>query len=282
MNAQQLLTIYPQATVSALPSTASNIVCIALSAGKYVCIDTTNLEQRELSLLEMLTQTKPSPTTNDQWSEFLSGSSPTVPHTTAKQFQLLQFRVRFTDQHTSHSQWLQALADLFDSVIHKSFVTGNTGYLLVAQSLSASQSDLKGLLSLLDNDFYTNTHLFIGSIHKDVQDLPHTYALEQQLFDQNQHDTIVPLSASLLPFLATQHHSELTALSTELFSDTDNQQLITALYHTQGNVRQAASNLFLHRNTLLYRIEKFERCSGLNLKDMDDLVYCYLLTLEKS
>ncbi|WP_261793259.1 hypothetical protein [Lactiplantibacillus plantarum] len=29
-------------------------------------------------------------------------------------------------------------------------------------------------------------------------------------------------------------------------------------------------------------MEKFERCNGLNLKNMDDLVYCYLLTLSQA
>ncbi|KZU57781.1 helix-turn-helix domain-containing protein [Lactiplantibacillus plantarum] len=126
---------------------------------------------------------------------------------------------------------------------------------------------------------HTNTHLFIGSTHRSSQDLPTTFALEQQLFSQNQQDTIVTLSSSLLPFLVNQHQPELQALRNSLSLDSDNKQLIRALYHTQGNVRQAASKLFLHRNTLLYRIEKFERCNGLNLKNMDDLVYCYLLTL---
>ncbi|WP_234002724.1 helix-turn-helix domain-containing protein [Lactobacillus sp. CBA3605] len=82
-----------------------------------------------------------------------------------------------------------------------------------------------------------------------------------------------------MPQLATLHRHELTTLADDCLANTDNQQLIIALYQTQGNVRQAATHLFLHRNTLLYRIDKFERCSGFNLKSMDDLVYCYLLTL---
>ena len=81
MNTQQLLKIYPQATVSTLPSMAKNVVCITINNGKYVCIDTTNLNQRELSLLELLTQTKPQPTVEDNWSEFLMGQRTTAPHT---------------------------------------------------------------------------------------------------------------------------------------------------------------------------------------------------------
>ncbi|WEE35981.1 PucR family transcriptional regulator [Lactiplantibacillus paraplantarum] len=279
MNTQQLLSIYPQATIAPLPSMAKNMVCVAIDAGKYICIDTTNLSDRELSLLELLTQTRPSTTTDDAWSEFLTGRNTAIPHTTAQNLQLLQFRVRFTEQHANRAQWLSAIADTFEHVLHHAFITANTGYLLLTKPLTDTPADLASLLALIDNDFYTNTHLFIGSTHTDSQDLPAAFSLEQQLFSQNQQDTIVTLSGSLLPFLVGQHQPELQALRNSLCLDPDHKQLISALYHTQGNVRQAASKLFLHRNTLLYRIEKFERCSGLNLKKMDDLVYCYLLTL---
>lgn len=279
METQQLLSIYPQATISPRPSVAKNMVCVAIDAGKYICIDTTNLSNRELSLLELLTHTKSNATTGDAWSEFLTGRHTTAPQTTAKKLQLLQFRVRFTERHADRSQWLSAIADTFEHVLHRAFITADSGYLLLTESLTDTSADLASLLALIDNDFYTNTHLFIGSTHTSSQDLPTTFTLEQQLFSQNQQDTIVTLSSSLLPFLVNQHQPELQALRNSLSLDSDNKQLIRALYHAQGNVRQAASKLFLHRNTLLYRIEKFERCNGLNLKNMDDLVYCYLLTL---
>ena len=91
METQQLLSIYPQATISPRPSVAKNMVCVAIDAGKYICIDTTNLSNRELSLLELLTHTKSNATTGDAWSEFLTGRHTTAPQTTAKKLQLLQF-----------------------------------------------------------------------------------------------------------------------------------------------------------------------------------------------
>ncbi|BDZ32342.1 helix-turn-helix domain-containing protein [Lactiplantibacillus sp. WILCCON 0030] len=283
MNVQQLQLIYPQATVVTAPIVKPNTVCIRLAAEKYLCIETAKLGRRELSLLELLTQTKAPQAAIDTWSNFLTGEATVAPHTTAKQLQLLHFQVRFTDDSQHHHQWLAALSDLFNDVVHRTFTTENDGYLLLADPISPlTQPDLTGLLDLLDNDFYTNTHLFIGSRHGDVQTLPAAYRLERQLFEQNHKQAVGTLSSAMLPYLATVHHTALDTLTNELLTDPDNQQLITALYQTQGNVRQAAAHLFLHRNTLLYRIDKFERCSGFNLKAMDDLVYCYLLTLAQT
>lgn len=280
MDGQHLQQLYPQATVQSAPCDRANVVCVALTTNSYLWIDTTDLGQRELALLEMLTKTAPEPSPADPWTAFLTGAASPAPQTTAKQLQLLHFQVRFTDDNQHHGQWLTALTGLFDGVLHAAFTSQNAGYLLLNVPISdLSQPDLSSLLDLLDNDFYTNTHIFIGSRQTAVTNLPSIYAFEQQLFHHSHKQAVGTLSRSMLPYLATTHRQALTGVTPDWLADPDNRQLIAALYQTQGNVRQAAANLFLHRNTLLYRIEKLERGSGFNLKNMDDLVYCYLLTL---
>ncbi len=280
MDAQQLMTLYPHATVAATPIPSASTVCVRLTAGKYLCIDTTDLAPRELALLELLTKAPVTPTQTDHWTNFLLGKTHTAPTCSATRFQLIHFQVRFTDDNQTHPDWLAALGDLFNDVGHAAFTNDHQGYLMLTTPLSLDdQADLKGLLALLDNDFYTNTHILIGSHHDDLSALPAAFALERQLFERQHHQPVTTLSTSLLPYLLTAHRQELDVLTNDFLSAPDNQQLITALYHTQGNVRQAAAHLFIHRNTLLYRIDKFERTSGFNLKAMDDLVYCYLLTL---
>ena len=59
--------------------------------------------------------------------------------------------------------------------------------------------------------------------------------------------------------------------------DTDIQPIISALWKNQGNISSTAKDLFMHRNTLHYRLEKFFEQTGLSLKKMDDLIFCYLL-----
>ncbi|MFC6180943.1 helix-turn-helix domain-containing protein [Lactiplantibacillus daowaiensis] len=283
MNAQELLTLYPEATIQSMPLIQPNVVCLPLGTNRYICLDKAQLGERELALLELMVNPSVAPTTHDHWSDFLTGLTKTAPVTDAEQLQLLQFRVRFTDDCHQRTDWLAALADLFDDVLHAAFVSDTTGYLLFKHPLLLTEHpDLEGVLTLLDSDFYTTTRLFLGSVQPDLQQLPAVYALEQQLFATQQTHPIETISASLLPDLVSQHHTELGLLNNTLLMTEETQQLITALYQTQGNVRQAAQQLFIHRNTLLYRIEKFERQSGFDLKQMDDLVYCYLLTLAQA
>lgn len=63
----------------------------------------------------------------------------------------------------------------------------------------------------------------------------------------------------------------------KLSLDEDMALIISALWKHQGNISSTAKELFMHRNTLQYRIDKFYDQTNLSLKNMDDLVLAYLL-----
>ena len=49
-----------------------------------------------------------------------------------------------------------------------------------------------------------------------------------------------------------------------------------AMWQNLGNISKAANDLYVHRNTLQYRIDRFFQETGVNLKTMDDLLLSYL------
>lgn len=54
------------------------------------------------------------------------------------------------------------------------------------------------------------------------------------------------------------------------------QTLLTFIYH-QGHIGQTAEALYLHRNTLLYRLERIRKLSGLDPRRLDDLFLLYVI-----
>lgn len=61
--------------------------------------------------------------------------------------------------------------------------------------------------------------------------------------------------------------------------DHETKNLIIKLWQTQGNITQSASELYIHRNTLIYRIDKFRETSLIDLKDPSELLIAYLVAL---
>ena len=51
---------------------------------------------------------------------------------------------------------------------------------------------------------------------------------------------------------------------------------ITTLFMHNGNMSSAAKELHIHRNTLLYRVQRYSEETALDLKRNEDLLLAYL------
>ena len=140
--------------------------------------------------------------------------------------------------------------------------------------------ELSAMLTVFDNDFYSKTNIFIGNIWSVPSELYYEFKIEQQLFASNSTDLIVSTSNSLLRFLV---HSNadlayyLKNLGSTVNTDKDIGKIIDKLFNNQGNVKKTADQLFMHRNTLSYKLKKFYEQTGFELKNMDDLLCCYVI-----
>lgn len=81
------------------------------------------------------------------------------------------------------------------------------------------------------------------------------------------------LSHQSFPALTRQFHQFLNPQS-------DMADVVHALWSEHGNLVQTAQRLYIHRNSLQYKLDKFAQQSGLHLKQLDDLAFAYLFLLK--
>lgn len=62
-----------------------------------------------------------------------------------------------------------------------------------------------------------------------------------------------------------------------ILQDQDLIECINAFFNNNLNISETSRNAFLHRNTLLYRIEKIYKQTGLNIRHFDDAITFKLL-----
>ena len=53
-------------------------------------------------------------------------------------------------------------------------------------------------------------------------------------------------------------------------------QTIDAYFNYRGNISQTSERLFVHRNTLLYRLERIQEVTGQNLENADERLALHL------
>ncbi len=65
----------------------------------------------------------------------------------------------------------------------------------------------------------------------------------------------------------------------EVFSDEEMTDTAEAFLENSLNLSETSRNLFMHRNTLLYRLDKIERLTGLNIRKFSDAVTFRVITI---
>lgn len=183
------------------------------------------------------------------------------------------------------AEWLQEIQQMLPHVVDLFFVTEDSAVIIEQHANENLRlEELDGLFVALDMDFDCYTHLFVGPFHHATHDFTLLLKEEMTLFQQQlQRQTNIKsmdLPTVLIHLFNTtsgNHQLLFRTLYQDWFQEDELIQVIETLWQNQGNASSTAKALFMHRNTLLYKIDKFQTVTNLNLKDMNDLLLCYFL-----
>ncbi len=249
-------------------------------AGNWLAISKKELNNTSTQILQNLSdQNFIAADQSNPWYQFLTQQSTILPKTTAKSVRLVQFRTTVQDSH-DRREFAHAIADLFSHLLTNFYLNENTLIIVQANGPETlTLVELESILQTIESDFMVKTQAFVGNYWPVDEQLAAIFNEEQAVFAKSTS------SVSSLATLALDYYARpqlrksplAQQLNTILSQDAEIKDVVLALYQSAGNLSSAAKKLFLHRNTLQYRLERFYEATNLNLKQMDDLVLCYLL-----
>lgn len=261
---------------------------LPLSDQTWLEIDQTDLTERERVLLATVLK-EDVISSRHPWQAFLHGQASRRPHMMDK----LQFiHVRIWQQETVRpnlSAWLEMMNSLLPQQVavfwiaeaqEVVFVLDQTQVLDVAEILSET-------LAMMEYDFGVRLTVFLGQVWSQLadQDLRQIFAEERRLVTawQHHHQQARVLSFSHLFLWGQGRVAELTSIPRLLGQLISRQEqladVIVALWQEGAVVTKAAQRLYLHRNTLQYRLEKWQDLTGLQLRSLTDLAFCYTILM---
>lgn len=285
MDKLQLQDIYSFGEV--VPSPLDNAIYLNIPLdGNWFALPKAQLTDTEINLLTALFLEKNDVTINDEqhpWYGFLFEGKPI--ENVAGSYRIIQFNLVNPNQKQSRQEWLDAFSSMFNKVADAFFLTESYGIIVEEKSKSSySLEELEGILLTLESDFIFKTKAFLGSFLNVSDGFPRFFQEEKQIFLEElpniKSKSAFSLSQVALHFFTKNMVKKsliMQIFKKKLSIDGEMQDIITALWNNQGNISSTAKELFMHRNTLQYRLEKFHEQTGLSLKSMDDLVLSYLL-----
>mgnify|MGYP000862780960 CR=1 FL=1 len=136
----------------------------------------------------------------------------------------------------------------------------------------------------VDGDFLDEKNLNVWEMSEDI---PGIYQAEKALFVTYLHESNKQTCLAFAPMVLwgfAQKKLDFSPIPETLYQQMIQDEfpdLIEALWQEHGTLTKAATRLFIHRNTLQYRIDRFGQLTGLSLKNMDALTLCHFLLMQQ-
>ncbi|MBF7076085.1 helix-turn-helix domain-containing protein [Streptococcus sp. HF-100] len=281
-----LLEWFPQGRLQSNPNANENEVAIPISSKQWLLLKKSSLTEREQELISLLLE-KESAFDGGPWYDYLVHNHGKLPQNIQK--------IQFVHCHLFHYEnetigsWLEMMRTILPNRI-ADFQLSYQDYIFVLDQtqLVPVKDVLRDTLSAIEYDFSLTLTIQIGQIWPLIfeESYPELFQAENALFvkwwEQVQHPNVHSFSQLFLWGIG-QKDFILPILTKKLHQLIEKQDqlvdIIAALWENTAVVTKAAQQLYIHRNTLQYHIDKWEELTGLQLKDLTDLTLCYHVIL---
>ncbi|MCY7212663.1 helix-turn-helix domain-containing protein [Streptococcus anginosus] len=277
---------FPQGRLQSNPNANENEVAIPISSNQWLLLKKSSLTQREQELISLLLE-KESAFDGGPWYDYLVHNRGKMPQNVQK-LQFVHCHLFHYEKETIGS-WLEMMRTILPNRI-ADFQLSSQDYIFVLDQtqLVPVKDVLRDTLSAIEYDFSLTLTIQIGQIWPLIfeESYPELFQAENALFvkwwEQVQHSNVHSFSHLFLWGIG-QKDFILPLLTKKLHQLIESQDqlvdIIAALWENTAVVTKAAQQLYIHRNTLQYHIDKWEELTGLQLKDLTDLTLCYQIVI---
>ena len=285
MLAKELLDWFPDGKILDQPVDKEGYLCLSLPNNQWLLLEEASLSEREKQLVSLLTQQEQTISLNPWYGHLIEGKGQ-APQT-FKKIQLVYCHLSYFQQENL-SSWLDMMRTLFPNYL-TTIQVGAQDYFFVLQQdkYNSIRSILSDTLEAIEYDFGLRLSIMLGQVWSQnaQQSLSDLIKAERELFKtwwRQSHQGVQTFSQLYLWNLG-EKQVDLRIIKDDLrqlIQDQDQiQEIILSLWDNSAVLTKTAQQLYLHRNSLQYKIDKWEELTGLQLKDLTDLTLCYQLIL---
>ncbi|WP_235182893.1 PucR family transcriptional regulator [Gracilibacillus boraciitolerans] len=145
------------------------------------------------------------------------------------------------------------------------------------------------VIEVLTTDFYMNIKLFVGPIINNQKKAPEFYHWIKKCYHltkRHNYDVLHYIEAIPYLFLHDITDEEQNMISDSLLSDVkEDEELLKTVrvfLESNSNTTLAAKKMYMHRNSLQYRVDKFIEKTGIDVKQFEGAIAIYLCLIMRT
>lgn len=291
----RLLTLYPNAfiTDSVSGHLSAEYHCFSDGTGSWLCIPKKDLCKKELKLLRTLYPENSHPFIDShlnilarKWRDFLFQNG-SIPVDEEKVFRTICFQ--YTGTKTDNQEFEAAIRGFFSDDVIVIWLSETRGVIVEEKKGNLlTEENFVSIVNTFESDFFINIYLYPGKFRSLSEQFAKIFQQDFQFFIKGikllPKERIITFEKVFPVLLAEKLDPQLKEILTGtllpiLKDDHDILATVKLFIENNLNTSLTAKKLYIHRNTLQYRIEKFIEKTGINLKDFYGAFTVYLACL---
>lgn len=289
----KLISLYPNAIFSptkpALPLQNFHLF-FDENQKDWMAIEKKELSEKEIELLktfftlvEELPMDSMTPSAQ-KWYDFLFSQGQLAVPISESPLRFIQFLIEAKSFEKSELEI--ALKGFFSDDITIIWETATSGIIVEDKNhTSMAEKDFSSIAETLENDLYVKVFFYLGKYHEVTDDLRTKFHTEKKYFDFGrsvQSRTFIYTFERIFPlYLAFFLPEEIKKMLMDTISDVlheEPEMFTTIMVFLENNLNASltAKKLYIHRNTLQYRLDKFSDKTGIQLKDFQGAFTVFL------
>lgn len=262
------------------------------ATSERIAIDKNELSIRELSLLSAvynrieLDSTSKTDTLSKDWFAYLDGLRP-LPLDEKTDIRAIQ--LSFPEKEIPKEELIEAVEAFFGDGLIVLFSDQQQTLLIDRKSeYIHTTEDFTSFAAVLESDFFLKTRLYIGKFHAADAAYPLKFQSERDLFmkgsarlPKERIFTMEKVFPSLLVDALPENMEQ--TIETEILipikHDSEMLHTVRSFFENGFNGSVTAEKLNIHRNTLNYRLKKFQDITGISVRSFEGALVAYYASL---
>jgi len=221
-----------------------------------------------------------------EWHSFLYNEDK-LPTNLKTNIRFIQFQINTIDQNIKDLE--MAIKEFFHKCLAFIWLDESHGIIIEEKTeMAYSEDDFQSIAVTLESDFYIKSFFYIGKFRNGPKKLREAFFLERELFLKAikhlsaerifSFEKIFPtvLAANLPKATSELLHTDIVHILKE---DPELRDTMKVFLEHHSNTSLAAKKLFVHRNTLQYRLNRFSEKTNIDLKEINSVLTVYIACL---